>query len=251
MVPLTASAKRVVSIGVVVALCATAGLAIAILLFSEFDRTQGRILGSTALIALAGLLVLPAGILFDQRRAVRLARAHVVLSVAGCTLALVAIWSDKPPDALGKAVATVIAFTLASTQAAALTARRTERDRPSVRRLYTISLALAAVAASMVAVAAWAQIDRELYFRVLGAVVVADALAVALQPILARTGRTRTVHRLRLLIEPGGERTVEVEASSFAAAAAKAIAAVERNGTRVRRIERVASRRDAGEDPRR
>jgi hypothetical protein len=49
-----APGKRILSLAVVGSLCATAALAIAILLFSEFHRTQGRILGTTALIAFAG-----------------------------------------------------------------------------------------------------------------------------------------------------------------------------------------------------
>lgn len=244
-----ASGKRILSFAVVGSLCATAALAIAILLFSEFHRTQGRILGTTALIALAGLLALPAGILFDQGKAVRLARVVVILSVTGCALALAETWTNNPPDALGKAMATVFVFALASTQTAALTARRSERDPHSVRRLFVVSLALAVIIASMVAIAVWAEVGLELYFRVLGALVVADALAVVLQPILARTSRAPEVHRLRLLVDPGGARVVEVEATSFAAAVAKAIGTAERNGARVREIVRIVSTRPTSTTP--
>ncbi len=232
------SGKRILSAAVVGSLCATAALAIAVLLFSEFHRTQGRILGTTALIALAGLLALPAGILLDQRRAARLARVLLTLAVAGSALALVAIWTNNPPDELGKAIVTVVVFALASTLTAALTARRNDRDPPSVRRLFAAAVALALVAASMVALAVWAEVGSELYFRFLGALVVGDALAVALQPILARASRAPTIHRLELLVDPGGERLVEVAAESFAAAAAKAIAAAEHDGANVLRVQR-------------
>jgi drug/metabolite transporter (DMT)-like permease len=233
------SGKRILSIAVVASLCATAALAIAILLFSEFGRTQGRILGTTALLALSGLLALPAGILFDQRRLTWLATAMVVLATVGFMLAVTAIWLNDPPVALGKAVATVVAFTVASTQTAALVARGGDRERPSVRRLFASSLALALVGASMIAAAAWAEIDdNELYYRILGALVVADVLTVVLQPVLARAGRVATVHRLRLLVEPGGERELDVEAPTFAAAVARAVAGAEQNGSRVLRIER-------------
>jgi hypothetical protein len=245
------SGKRILSIAVVASLCATAALAIAILLFSEFGRTQGRILGTTGLLALSGLLALPAGILFDQRRLTWLATAMVVLATVGFMLAVTAIWLNDPPVALGKAVATVVAFTVASTQTAALVARGGDRERPSVRRLFASSLALALVGASMIAAAAWAIDDNELYYRILGALVVADVLTVVLQPVLARAGRVATVHRLRLLVEPGGERELDVEAPTFAAAVARAVARAEQNGSRVLRIERRIGTSEAPETGRR
>lgn len=240
------SGKRILSVAVVGSLCATAALAIAILLFSEFGGTQARILGTTALIALSGLLALPAGILFDQGRLPRLATAVLALTLAAFALALAGIWASSPPAQLGKAIGTAMAFTLASAQTAALAARRKEGDPRAVRRLFAVSLALALVLASMVTLATWAEINRELYFRVLGALAVADVLAVALQPILARlrAPRTARVQRLRLLVEPGGELEVELEAPSFAAAVEKAVTATERQGHRVLRIERVEQSED-------
>ena len=235
------SGKRILSVAVVASLCATAALAIGILLFSEFGRTQGRILGTTVLLALSGLLVLPAGILFDQRRLTRLATAVVTLTVLGSMLALAALWSNDPPAELGKSVATVMAFAVASTQTATLAARRSPRDRRSVRRLFATSIALALALASMVAAAPWAQVDDERYYRVLAALAVLDVLTVALQPFLARADRVTTAYRLRLLVDPGGERELEVDAPMFATAVATAVKAAELNGSRVLRIERVSS----------
>jgi hypothetical protein len=91
----------------------------------------------------------------------------------------------------------------------------------------------------MITAAAWAEVDNELYFRILAAVAVADVLTVALQPFLARSSRSTSVHHVRLLVEPGGERDVDVEAPTFAAAVAKAVTGAEQNGSRVVRIERV------------
>lgn len=233
-----ASGRRILTFAVVGSLCATAALAIAILLFSDFGRTQGRILGTTALIALCGLLALPAGILFDQRRFPRLAQAVVGLTAIAFALALAGLWTGDAPDELGKAIATAMAFAIASTQTAALAARRGSRDPRSVRRLFAASIVLAIVLASMIGTGAWAEVDHELYFRILGALVVTDVLTVALQPILARSVRPTSVHALRLFVDPGGERELEVAAPSFAAAVAKAVADTEQNGTRVLRIER-------------
>jgi hypothetical protein len=236
-----ASRKRSLLVAIVGSLCITAGLAIAILLFSRFGQTQGHILGTTALIALYGLLALPGGILFDQGRELRLARAVIVLAVAGFTVAMTAVWSSSSSPELGKALASITAFAVASTQTAALAARRSTRDPSTVRRLFPVSVALAAVLASMVAIGAWTEVGNQMYFRVLSALAVADVLIVALQPITARLGAQppTTVHRLRLQVEDGRELELDIEAASFAAAVGKAIATAEQEREEVVRIERV------------
>jgi Kef-type K+ transport system membrane component KefB len=235
------SGKRLVSSAIVGSLCATAALAIAILLFSQFGRTQGRILGTTGLIALFGLLALPAGVLFDQRRLRRLATAVVAGAGAGLALALAVVWSNDPPDALGKTTGTVTAFALASTQTAALAARRSGGDSQAVRRLFAASIALALVLAALMTAAVWGDIGNQVYYRVVAALAVADLLTVTLQPVLARmsAGAAPEVNRLRLLVEPGGECEVDIEAASFATAVERAVAAAERTGARVVRIERL------------
>jgi hypothetical protein len=231
---------RILLLGVVVSLSAAATLAIGILLFGEFGETEGRILGSTALVALYGLLALPAAILLDQARLARLATAVLALSGVGLSLALAAVWSGDPPEELGKSVAAVTAFAAALAQTSALAARRRERDPAAVRRLFAVSVALAVVLAALVTVAAWAEIeDNDGYFRILAAVAVLDALVVALQPILAFARPAREAHRLRIGVEPATEIETTVEAADFAGAAAKAIRAIERDGSRVRRLERI------------
>jgi len=68
------------------------------------------------------------------------------LAVVGGTLALAAVWTDDPPDALGKAIGTAIVFLLAAdqtalqdlAQAAARAIRTVERDG---RRAVRIDLA--------------------------------------------------------------------------------------------------------------
>jgi hypothetical protein len=232
--------KRILLLAIVGSLCITAALAITILLFSKFGETQGRILGTTGLIALYGLLALPAGILFDQGRRPGLARGVIVLTAVGFALAMGEVWTSSPPDQLGKMLASITSFALASSQTAALAARRSSRDAATVRRLFAASLALAAGLASMVTVAAWTEVDHQMYYRVLAALVVADVLAASLQPILARLGaEPPVIHRLRLYVQGGAELELTVEAPSFATAVGKAIATAEQKGGRVVRIERV------------
>ncbi|HEY6031559.1 MAG TPA: hypothetical protein VIU44_13395, partial [Gaiellaceae bacterium] len=64
-----------------------------------------------------------------------------------------------------------------------------------------------------------------------------DVLAVALQPILARAQTPPAPIRFSVLVD-GGERVdVTVEAPDLAAAVAKAVRQLEREGRRVRGLE--------------
>ena len=89
----------------------------------------------------------------------------LVLSAVGASLALGAVWTGEPSDELGKAVGTVTAFALASTQVSALAGRRQRRDPTSVRWLFALSFAVVAAVAAMYAALLWAQIERESYVR--------------------------------------------------------------------------------------
>jgi len=236
----TGRGKRALLRAIVASLTTTALLAIGTLLFGHFGQTEGRILMTTLLLAGYGLLALPAGFLFDQERLTGLAGTVLALASAGFAVSAGLIWSgDDPPEELAKTAGTIAAFAVASTQIATLAARRRERDPTSVRRLFRASTALVLVLALMAAAAAWAEIDASVFYRALAAGVVLDVLLVALQPILAVARRVPTAHRVRILVEGGGEVETTVEAPDFASAAAKAIRTLERDGTRVLGVSRI------------
>jgi hypothetical protein len=233
------TARRLLLTAVAVSITATALLAIGILLFGSFGETEGRILGSTMILAGYALLALPAGFLFDRSRHLPLAASVVVLSAAGLVLSLVNVWSGGASSEIGKAVLTATVFAGAAAQTAALAARRVDSDPVLVRALFTVSCALAVVLATMVSVAAWAQLEDPVYFRILGALAVLDLLTVALQPVLALARARREVHHLRLVVDHGEEIETDVEAVDFAAAASRAIRETERSGHRVQRVARL------------
>ena len=229
------SGKRILLLSVAGLLSATALLAIGILLAGHFGRTQGRILGSTALLAGYGLLALPAVVLLDQGRDRRLALATASLAAAGAAAALAGVWTDS--ELLGKTVGSVTAFALAGTQISALTARRRGGDPAVVRRLFAVSCALALVAASCFAVFIWIQPNGSLFPRIFGSLVVLDLLLVALQPILARARPPAAVHRFNVVLASGESLAVTIEGGDLASAAAKAIRSAERGGRRVTGLE--------------
>jgi hypothetical protein len=224
--------KRALLAAAAGALTATAGLAILILLFGDFGENEGRILLTTLTLSLYTLLSLPGAILLDQRRAPTLAWTNVSLAGVGFAVAIPLIWGVDS-EAGAKTLVTVTAFAAASTQVGGLTARRL------AGRLFFASSGLALILASMASIAAWAEVEHQVYFRLLAALSVLDVLLVALQPLLGRLGRVRTVYRLRIFVEPGDASELEVEGADFAAALAQAVRRKERDGARVSRIERL------------
>jgi hypothetical protein len=225
------SSRRLLLRGIVAALTATALLAVGILLFGDFGETEGKILGTTAMLAGYGLLALPAGFLVDQRRFAWLAWAVLGLAAAGFAVAATTVWTEAG-ETLGKATLTVTVFAVAATQAAAqLAGRRT------TRALFAASVALVLAVAVMASAAAWGEIDSSVYYRLLGAIAVLDVLVVALQPILAVGRRQRRAFALRVRLADGDWVSTSVEAADFAGAAAKALHAAQSNGGRPVAVE--------------
>lgn len=220
--------KRALLLMVAGLLSISALLAIAILLFGSFGSTEGRILGSTALLAGYGLVALPAIVLLDRDRARRLALAGISIAALAALLALVAVWSSASPDTLGRAVGSAAVVAVAFSQVCALTARRETEDPVSVRRLFVASCATAVFAAVLAVVFIWTNPHGSLAPRMLGAVVVLDLLLVALQPVLARARLGTVAHRFEIVLVSGERIEVEVSGGDVASAAARAIRSVER-----------------------
>jgi hypothetical protein len=239
------SVRRLFLIALVASMCATAALAVAILLFSEFDDTSVRILGTTGALAFFSLLALPAGVLLDRGQAAPLGWLALGLSAIGLVLVLVLLWIDwdDSPEALLKSTVTASVFAAAAAQACATTARLREEDPRSVRWLYATGLAAGAALATLASAAAWAEIDDAGFYRVLGALAVVVVLVTLLQPILRKTTAPRTPQtggfRLRLTMDDGRELEREDGGGDFADAVAKAVRRAEREGSRVRTIERL------------
>jgi hypothetical protein len=236
-----ASGKRALLLVLAASLCVTAALAIGILLFGDFGETEGRILGTTALIAGFSLLALPAGLLLDQGRLAPLAWAGIALPAAGLVLALVVLWEAGGWEPWGRLTATAAAFAVAAAQVTATASRLRPDDARPVGLLFAASTALVLVLATMVAVTVWVELDSETYARLLAAGAVANVLLVALQPLVRRTGKPRGRPGFVLRVEAAGgaSRELAVEGRDFAEAAARAIREAERGGLAPTRIERL------------
>lgn len=221
--------RRALLLAVAGSISAAAVLAIAILLFGDFGGTEGRVLVTTLILAFYGTLTVPAAILWDQGRRHVLAAASAVLAGAAAALNVFAIWVEPGGD-YGKAVVTVTILLLPTVAATALAAR-------PLHRLFVLFVVTSAVTVVMATAAVWAEIEDDAYLRLLGALVVLDVLAVALQPLLLRAGRVASVRELRVRDTSGLSVDVVVRADSLADAVARAIRSSEREGRHVRSVE--------------
>lgn len=220
--------RRALLLAIALLLSVSAFLAIGILLVGRFGSVDGRILGSTALLAGYGLVALPAVVLLDKARSAWLARAAAALDALAALLALAAIWSRSGSDVLGRTVGSATIVALAFAQLAAMTARRGARDPLSVQRLFAASSATAALVAAFAMTLLWVAPGSGDTARFLGALLVLDLLLVALQPLLARARAGRAPRRLTVVMASGERIEVEVAGGDLASAAARAIRAAER-----------------------
>jgi hypothetical protein len=222
------TAKRLFFLGLIASLVATAAIAISVLLFGDFNDTTSRILLTTALLALASLLALPAGVLLDQGRYGWFAWATILLVLGGFVVAMMLVWRDwenQGGEPLWKALAVWATFAGAASQAAATTSRRRAGDTSAVRTLYLVAIGLSLAVAAMVSSAVAKEIDDETFYRALGALVVADLLFVILQSVARRYASVPAA--------AGDVETIRV--SGPAVAIDDAVRELERRGLRVER----------------
>jgi hypothetical protein len=228
----------------IASLLATAGLAIGFLLFADFNERTWKVIATTALLSAFSLLGLPGAALLDQGRAAALGWVNLVLAALGLTWTLALLWSESERG--WQALVAVVAFTAATAQACGTTARRRADDPQSVDLLYFAGLIGAFLLAAMISLAAWQEVEDEGFYRFVGALAVAEVLAIILQPILRRTARraapgavrSGAVFEFTCTLEDGREIRRYDEAADFASAAAGAISELEGAGERVVRVER-------------
>jgi hypothetical protein len=251
--PESARWRRILLGTVAAAAIASASVAVAFLLFGAFGETEGRILATTALLAVHGLLALPSAVLLDNRRRRGLAILASIAVALSLALLLAIVWagmSEDQPVWLGKLGGTAAFWAAAGVQAAALAAWRMDEQPSPVRGLFRTACALGATLAAAITAAMWLELESQLFFRLFATGVVIDLLVVVLQPLLvaARARRARYVLRVRLV--DGSARDVDVEAVSFAVAAKRAIERAHCDESRIRAVERVPARPESVVFPR-
>jgi hypothetical protein len=231
--------KRLFGLVLLFALCASALLAIGILLLGEFDETQARILVTTALIGFFSLLALPGGVLLDQGRLGALAWTLIGLAVFSFVIAMNLTWGDTDSDNLWRVAGSATAVTGAFSQAATSTSRRRAADTPGVRTLYLLSLGSVSLLAFLILTAIWQEIEDEGFYRFLGAVAVLNLLLVLLQPVARRLGRTSTAAPPERMRDDTQCLAFTLRGTPSEAAVEEARRALERGGATVEKVERL------------
>jgi len=224
---MTITRKRLLLLAVAVLLSLSALLAIAILLAGRFGSIEGRILLTTALLAGYGLVALPAVVLLDQERLRALAVSATGIAALAAVVALVSVWSRSGSDTLGRTVGSVTIVAVAFAQVAAMSARRSDLDTASVRRLFAFSCVTAAGAAAFAVTLLWVAPGGGGAARFVAALLVLDLLLVALQPLLSRARAGSVLRRITVVFASGEQVEVEVSGRDLASAAARAIRSVE------------------------
>jgi hypothetical protein len=233
------SIKRLFGLVLVCALCASALVAIGILLLGEFDETQARILVTTGLIGFFSLLALPGGVLLDQGRLAALAWTTIGLAAFSFVIAMNLTWGDTDSENLWRVAGSATALTGAFSQASTSTSRRRTTDTPGVRTLYLLSLGAVSLLAFLIMVAIWEEVDSEGFYRFLGAVAVLNLLLVLLQPVARRMGRAAVTVPVAPAPQDAYRIAFTLSGKPSEAAVEEARQALERGGAKVEDVARL------------
>jgi hypothetical protein len=231
--------RRLFFLALVVALCASALIAIAILIFGEFDDTSARILVTTALIGLYSLISLPGGVLLDRGLHVTLAWTVIALAAVGFVLAMALTWGDVDSETTWKLAGSVTSAAGAFSQTATATSRRRDTDTTGVEILYVLSIGAVFLLAVLIVTAIWQEVEDQAYYRFLGAVAVVNVLLVLLQPAARRLGGAPRPTRPQPLRGDAYQLVFTLKGIPARRAVEEARLALERGGAKVENVERL------------
>ncbi|WP_141879971.1 hypothetical protein [Homoserinimonas aerilata] len=184
----TKALRRIAIIVVVVSLSVTALIGIITLLTGgDFGETQGRIMLTTLVIGVFGVLAL-CDLAIAGRRYEWAGYVGILASAAALAICLLLIWDDNSsqyPDALWKTLwlATIAATSLAQANLLLLLA---DRRRTAVRVGLWATLGLIALLAVLIAllVLTDGEIGSDGYARFLGTVAILDVLGTIVVPVI-------------------------------------------------------------------
>jgi hypothetical protein len=227
-----AKLRRLLLIGAITTLSATAIIAIVALLAGDFADTELRTLATTGGFGLTSLIAMRGTALLDQRRHIALGRSVITLSALSFLIELWILWVDDDNELGWKSYVCSISAAVALAQIAGMLSRRRTTDPKWIPRL-VLAAGMSAI------VAALGEISRAGYYRVLGAVVVLNVFLVVLQPVLRRLAQPTAIGgpaRRFVLVFADGNR-IEREAKDLPDEVARALREAEQSGAQVSRIE--------------
>jgi hypothetical protein len=173
--------KRVALTTALGAVVVAAVLGIVALLGGGFGDTEGKILTTSLLVTAAAVVSLACAVALEAGRLGRLPYAGIAASLVSFAMFIAGIWVEIRTDAYWKAAITLLLIALAIAHSGLL-------DLARLSRLWPLRAAqiLTALAAVLIVIAMWAEIDAEGYWRGTGVVLVLFAAATVAVPILHR-----------------------------------------------------------------
>jgi peptidoglycan/LPS O-acetylase OafA/YrhL len=205
------------------ALCVSAAVAsLAILLRREISDTDGNVILTSLLFALASAMAAAGYAVADRAKA--LGAATVVAAAASFALFTLAVWTGVQDEAFWRPVGCLGIFALESAHAAFVLSRRRAGDSLAVANVARAAVALAVVsgALGMAPLAGLVDDVSDFYLQLLSVVLIGQLLCTALGPPLRRLAASAPrpvievpTERERLALELTGvaERLERLDAS--------------------------------------
>jgi hypothetical protein len=159
-----------------------AALGIYAVLAPEFGETQGKILATSLCATGAALLALSCEPAWERRLLGPVPYLGAVLGTTGFGLTIAGIWAEPENEAFGQTTTSIMAVAVACALASLLALARLA---PGHRWVLTLTLALLALGAALVAIAPWLGDDpAEWYLRAMGVSLIALAAFTVSVPVL-------------------------------------------------------------------
>lgn len=172
-------------------LAVNAAVGIYAVLAPEFGETQGKVLATSLCVTGAALLALACEPAWARRLLGSIPYLGAALGAVGFALTIGGIWAEPESEALGQTTTSVLAVAVACALASLLALARLA---PGHRWVLTLTLALLALGAALVAIAPWLGDDPAgWYLRTMGVALIALAACAVSVPVLHFVDRRAVV----------------------------------------------------------
>ena len=201
--------RRPVLVFVLGAIAVTAALGLYAVLVPDFGELQAKILGTSASLSGASILVLACTPAWERRLYPPVPLVGVAATLLGFTLIVIGIWAEPSAEGYWKTMGTAL---FVAGWGALVSLLALAPLVPRHRWTFLAAAGLTLLLASLGVVAMWSEPDSETYVRVMGGVAVLAAAFVVAVPVLSRAGRAEPAGTITVCFCPACGR--ELDAAS-------------------------------------
>ncbi len=178
--------RRPVLAFVLGAIALTAALGLYAVAFPDFGELQAKILGTSASVSGASVLVLACMPALERRLYLPVPPLGAAASVVAFALIVIGIWSEPSHDAYWKTMGSAL---ILAVWGALVSLLALAPLLPRFRWTFFAAAGLTLLLALLGVAAMWSEPDSEVFGRVVGGVAVLAAAFVVTVPVLSRAGR--------------------------------------------------------------